>query len=119
MVLMDLFAGPQWRHRRREQTCGLSGGSRGDAGMNRESSIEIYTFTSVQSLSRVRLSATPWTAARQASRSITNSPSLLRLMSIESVMPSNHLLLCPPLLLPPLIFPGIRDFPRESVLHIR
>ena len=62
---------------------------------------------------------TPWTAARQASLSNTNSPSLLRLMSIESVMPSNHLILCHPLLLPPSIFPSIRVFSKESVLHIR
>ena len=62
---------------------------------------------SVQLLSRVRLFATPWTAARQAFLSVTNSRSLLKLMSIESVMPSNHLLLCRPLLHPPSIFPGI------------
>ena len=62
---------------------------------------------------------TPWTAARQASLSITNSQSLLKLMSIESVMPSNHLILCRPLLLPPSIFPSIRVFPKESALHIR
>ena len=64
-------------------------------------------------------SATPWTAARQASLSITNSRSLLKLVSIEWVMPSNHLILCRPLLLPPSIFPGIRVFSKESVLHIR
>jgi len=62
---------------------------------------------------------TPWTAAQQASLSITNSRSLLKLMSIESLMPSNHLILCGPLLLPPLIFPSIRVFSSESVLHIR
>ena len=62
---------------------------------------------------------TPWTAARQASLSITSSWSLLKLMSIESVMPSNHLILCCPLLLPPLIFPSIRVFSNESVLRIR
>ena len=73
----------------------------------------------VQSLSRVRLSVTPWTAAHQASLSITNSWSLLRLMSIESVMPSNHLLLCLPLLLLPSIFPSIRVFSNESALCIR
>ena len=75
-------------------------------------------FSSVQSLSRVRLFATPSTAARQASRSITNSRSLLKLMSIESVMPSNHLILCRPLLLPS-IFPSIRVFSNESALRIR
>ena len=62
---------------------------------------------------------TPWTAARQASLSITNSRSLLKLMSIESVMPSNHRTLCRPLLLLPSIFPSIGVFPKESVLHIR
>ena len=73
----------------------------------------------VQSLSRVRLFATPWTAARQASRSFTNSWSLLKLMSIESVMPSNHLILYRPLLLLPSVFPSIRVFSNESVLPIR
>ena len=76
-------------------------------------------FSSVQSLSCVRPFATPWTAARRASQSITNSRGLLKLMSIESVMPNNHLILCCPLLLPPSIFPSIRVFPKESVLHIR
>ena len=75
-------------------------------------------FSSVQSLSRVRLFATPWTAARQASLSITNSRSLLKLMSIKSVVSSNHLILCRPLLLP-LMFPSIRVFANESVLRIR
>ena len=74
---------------------------------------------SVQSLSHVRLFVTPWTAARQASLSLTNSWSLLRLMSIKSVMPFNHLILCRPLLLPPSIFPSIRIFSNESALHIR
>ena len=73
----------------------------------------------VQSLSRVRLFATSWTAARQASLSISNSRSLLRLVSIESVMPSSHLILCHPLFLPPSIFPSIRIFSSESVLRIR
>ena len=77
------------------------------------------SFSSVQSLSHVRLFATPWTAARQASLSITNSWSLLRLMSIESVMPSSHLILCRPLLLPSSIFPSIRVFSNESALHIK
>ena len=76
-------------------------------------------FSSVQSLSRVRFFATPWTAACQASLSITNSRSLLKIVSIESVMPSNHLILCYPLLLLPSIFPSIRVFSNESVLHIR
>ena len=74
--------------------------------------------SSVQLLGSVRLFTTPWTAALQASLSITNSWSLLKLMSIESVMPSNHLILCPPLLLP-LIFPSIRVFSNESVHCIR
>ena len=74
---------------------------------------------SVQSLSRVRLFAIPWTAARQASLNITNSWSLLKLMSIASVMPSSHLIPCCPLLLPPSIFPSIRVFSNESVLCIR
>ena len=74
--------------------------------------------SSVQSLSRVWLFETPWTAARQASRSITNSQSLLKLMSIESVMPSNHHILCHPLFLTLSIFPTIRVFSSESVLHI-
>ena len=75
-------------------------------------------FSSVQSLSHVQLFAARWTAACQASLSITNSQSLLKLMSIESVMPSNHLILCHPLLLPSL-FPSIRVFSNESVLRIR
>ena len=79
----------------------------------------IFEFSSVQSLCRVRLFATPWTAAHQASLSITNSRSLLKLKSIQLVMPSSHLILCRPLFLPPSIFPGIRGFPNESVLHIR
>ena len=74
---------------------------------------------SVQLLNRVRFFVTPWTAVRQASLSITNSRSLLKLMSTELVMPSNHLILCHPLLLLPSICPRIRVFSRESVLHIR
>ena len=73
---------------------------------------------SVQSLSRIQLFATPWTAAHQASLSITNSQSLLKLMFIELVMPSNHLIVCHPLLLPPSIFPSIRIFSNESVFHM-
>ena len=76
-----------------------------------------FQFSSVQSLSRVRLSVTSWTAAHQASLSITNSQSLLKLMSIESVMPSNHLILCLPLL--PPVPPSIRVFSNESALRIR
>ena len=76
-------------------------------------------FSSVQSLSRVQLFATPWTAAHQASLSITSSQSLPKLMSIELVMPSNYVILCRALLLLPSIFPSIRVFPNESVLCIR
>ena len=79
----------------------------------------IFQFSSVQSLNHVRLFATPRTSARQASLSITNSRSLLRLMSIESVTPPNHLILCHPLLLLPSIFSSIRVFSNASVLHIR
>ena len=81
--------------------------------------MSLRNFSSVQSLSRVRLFATPWTTAHQASLSITNSWSLLKLMSVESVMPSNHLILCRPLLLLPLIFPSIRVFSNESTVCIR
>ena len=76
-------------------------------------------YSSIQSLGCVQLFATPWTAARQAFLSITNSRSLLKLMSIELVMTSNHLILCHPLLLLPSIFPSIRVFSNESVLRIR
>ena len=81
--------------------------------------IGVFSSQSVQSLSRVRLFVTPWTAARQASLSITNLQSLLKLMFIELVMPSNHLILCRPLFLLSSIFPSIRVFSNESVLHIR
>ena len=76
-------------------------------------------FSLVQQLSHVLLFLNPWTAARQASLSITNTRSLLKLMSIKFVMPSNHLILCRLLLLPPSIFPSIRVFSNKSVLHIR
>ena len=77
------------------------------------------SLSSVQLLSHSQLFVTPWTAAHQSSLSITNSQNLLKLMSIESVMPSNHLILCRPLLLLPSIFPSIRVFSNESVLRIR
>ena len=77
------------------------------------------TFSSVHRLSHVQLFATPWIAARQASLSITISRSLLKLLSIELVMPSNHLILCRPLLLSPSIFPSIRVLSNDLVLHIR
>ena len=80
--------------------------------------LPLLSFSSVQSLSRVWLSATPWTAACQASLSITNSQSSLKLMSIESVMPSSHLILCHHLLLPP-VPPSIRVFSNESILCMR
>ena len=85
------------------------------------SGLQMFTFqfSSVQSLSRVWLFATPWIAAHQASLSITNSWSSLKLMSIESVMPSSHLILCRPLLLLPPIPPSIRVFSNESTLHMR
>ena len=79
----------------------------------------LLQFSSLQSLSLVLLFVAPWTAARQASMSITNLWSLIKLMSIELVMPSNHLILCHPLLLVPSIFPSIRVFSNESVLCIR
>ena len=78
-----------------------------------------FIFSSVQLLSHARLFETPWIAARQASLSITNSRSSLKLMSIKSVMPSSHLILCPPLLLLPPIPPSIRVFSNESALHMR
>ena len=89
--------------------------------MDKEVVVYIHSgiFSSVQSLSHVPLFVTPWTAARQASLSTTNSWSLLKLMPTESVMPSNHLILCLPLLLLPSIFPSIRVFSNESVLHLR
>ena len=82
--------------------------------MSNPPSKEIQMSHSVQSLSHVQLFATPWTAVCQASLSINNSQSLLKLISIESVMPSNHLILCRPLLLLPSIFPSIRSFPRSQ-----
>ena len=87
----------------------------GTADDSRVGSLRIPYVSSVQSLSRVRLFATPWTAARQASLSITNSWSLLKLMSITLVMPTNHLILCHPLLLLPPIFPSIRVFSNELI----
>ena len=81
--------------------------------------VTLGKFSSVQSLSHVQLLATPGTAAHQASLSITNSWDLLKPISIESLMPSNHLILCHPLLLLPSIFPSITVFSNESLLHIR
>ena len=86
-----------------------------------EQIIETFSvqFSSVQFLSRVRVLATPWTVALQGSLFITNSKSLLKLMSTQLVIPSNHLILCRPLLILPSIFPSIRVFSNESALHIR
>ena len=81
--------------------------------------VDISTIRSVQSLSCIQLFATPWTAARQASLSSTITQSLLKLMSIKLMIPSNHLILCHPLLLFPSVFPSIRVFSNESALHIR
>ena len=86
---------------------------------NRLYNLTSVQFSSVQSLSHVQRFATPWTTARQASLSITNSRSLLKLMSIEPVMSSNHLILCNPLLLLPSLFPRIRVFSSKSVLCTR
>ena len=86
--------------------------------MDKEVVVRSVQFSSVQSLSRVQLFATPWIAALQASLSISNSWSLLKLMPIESVMPSSHLILCRPLLLLPPIPPSIRVFSNESRVHI-
>ena len=88
-----------------------------EVGSGRNSRTKAAQFSSCP-LSHVRLFATPWAAVRQASLSITNSQSLLKLMSIEAVMPSNHLILCHPLLLLPSIFPRIRVFSSKSVIRI-
>ena len=124
MVLMKVLAGEQWKQTQRTYLWnGLGEKRKGE--IYGESNMEIYItickldqFSSVQSLSCVQLFVTPWTAGRQASLSITNSQSLLKLMSIAQVMPSNHLILWRPLLLPPSIIPSIRVFSNESVLHI-
>ena len=92
--------------------------SRSEGFVSMDALIPAGRESSVQSLSRVRLFATPWTAACQASLSITNSWSLLKLMPIVLVTPSNHLILCHPLLLLPSIFPSTRVFSNESVLHV-
>ena len=101
-------------------TCCLSSvHQHGLLGLSYQYHMPLLWFSSVQSLSRVRLFATPWTATHQASLSTTNSQSLPRLMSIESVMPSNHLILHRPLLLLPSIFPSIRVFFNEPALCLR
>ena len=98
----------------------LAAAAASTAGMSAQATCATFLaqFSSVQSLSRVRLFVTSWTGARQASLSITNSWSLFKLMSIESMMPSNHLILCRPLLLLPSIFPSSRVFANESALCI-
>ena len=124
------ISGETWRYNR-AYACARQGGKQDfkEAAVLRILRLELQPvswprcflahFSSVQLLSRVQLFVTPWTAACQGSLSITNSRSLLKLMSIESVMPSNHLILCRPLLLPPSIFASIRVFSSESVLRIR
>ena len=107
-----------FQHRDRTQVSHIAGGFF-TSWATMEAQIELGQFSSVQSLSRVQLFVTAWTSAHQASLSITNSWSLLKLMSIMSVMPSNHLTLCCHLLLLPSIFSSIRGFSNESVLHIR
>ena len=87
--------------------------------LKNQDEVTCYQFSSVQSHNHIQLFVTPWTATHQSSLSITNSRSLLKLMSIQLVTPSNHLILCCPPLLPPSIFPSIRVFSNESVLHIR
>jgi len=101
---------------RRQTGLSLAGSHRISAGLKTSSGCQ---FNSIQSLSHVRLFVTPWAAACQASLSFINSQSLLKLMSIKLVMPSNHLVLCHPLLLLPSMFPSIKVFSNESVLHIR
>ena len=100
-----------------EKKTQIPGGKR--KGINWETGTDIFTFSSVQSLSHVQLFVNPWTTACQASLSITNSKSPPKPISIESVMPSNHLILCHPLLLLPSIIPSIRVFSNESALRIR
>ena len=122
MVQILLFVKQKWRHRHRDQTCRRQQWSGVEGIIKWEIGIYLYTLpilqiSSVQSFS-VQLFVTPWTTAHQASLSITNSWSFFKLMSTESVMPSNHLSLCHPLLLLPSIFLNIRVFSNESVLHI-
>ena len=108
IILMNLFAGQQWRNGNREQTYEHGQGEERGRCMERLTwKLTFSSVSSVQSLSRVRLFATPWIAARQASLSITYSWSSRRLMCVELVMPSSHLILCCPLLLLPPIPPSI------------
>ena len=118
MTHMNLFVKQMQRHRKQTYGYQRAKGWRRDKLGVWDKYIHIQ-FSSVQSLSHVWLSATPWITARQASLFITHSRSSLRLTSIESVMPSSHLILCHPLLLLPPIPPSIRVFPNESTLHMR
>ena len=111
---MNLFAKQKYRHRHREQTYGYQAEERG-GGMNWEVGIYVYTVSSIQLLSHVSDFATPWTAARQASLSITNSCSLLKLMSTELVMPSTHLILCCPFSSCLQSFPAAQSFPMSQL----
>ena len=115
------FGSPSYGNQRRKQTKGNPKWKRRIETVTvcKYDTIYSFQFSSVQSLSHVQLFATPWTAAWQASLSITNPQSLFYLMSIESVMPFNHLIFCRSLLLPPSIFTSIRIVSNESVLHIR
>ena len=117
----NLFKRQKWgEYKEKDTGLGVSGAQRFQTCFCRSpASLAQLISHSVQSLSRVQLFATLWSAARQAFLSITNSWSLLKPVSIESVMPSNHLILCRPLLLLPSIFPSIRVFSNESVLRIR
>ena len=103
----------------RERTLGWPRSWRISSGKLMSIQLILFQFSSVHSLSRVRLFVTPWTAARQSSLSITNSQSLPKLMSIVLIMPSSHLILCHPLLLLPSIFPSSRVFSNELALRIR
>ena len=126
MTSLSLFTFMHWRSKRQPTLVFLPGESQGRGslvscclwGRYDIEHLFMYLFSSVHLLSRVQLFAIPWTEACQASLSITNSQSLLKLMSIKLVMPSNHFILCQPLLPQPSIFPSIRVFSNESVLHI-
>ena len=109
---LSLICAPQF-------TLFIRAGNREASGDREQCTLSIHQLSSAQTCRRVRLSVTPWTAARQASPSITRSQSPPKPMSIKSVMPSSHLILCRPRLLLPPIFPSIRVFSNESALHTR
>ena len=127
MTSLSLFIFMHWRRKWQPTPVFLPGESQGRGsllgcrlwGRTELDTLSSSSSSSVQSLSHVQLFPTPWTAARQASLSITNSQNVLKLMSIASVVPSSHLILCHPLLLLPSVFPSIRVFPNESVLCIK